>query len=236
MNARSHWKTILAIGAVLVALIVAIAGAVYVVTVKAPSDLAHNAKEGAFDTAAKAYDFGKKIAKDVSDALRFTPRVQIQNGPVVVAQRTQIRELATATQNFSHSYSWSHTWLGSTKTIVLEGEFTAKAGFDLRKPFTLSVDEKSHEVTARMPEPELLSVELRHYKIIADEDGWWNTISAQDREDALNALLVSARERERSSGILTEAQKALDRQLEELLKKSGAPSVNYEGLRTEQPR
>jgi hypothetical protein len=223
----SRWKTILAIGVVLVALIAAVMGTIYVVLVKAPSSLIHHAREEVFGSAAETYELCKRIAEDVSKALQFTPQVQIVNGPIVVEKTTPITELATAKQQFTHSYSWSESWMGSTKTIEMEGTFIARAGVDLRKPFSLVVDQANKAVEVRMPAPELLSVEIVKYKIITDEDGWWNKLSAKDRQDALNSLLASARMKELDSGILLEAQRSLEQTLDTLLRKQGAPSITY---------
>lgn len=211
----------------LVALIAAVTGAIYVMLVKAPSSLIHHAREEVFSSANETYALCKRIAGDVSKALQFTPQVQILNGSIVVEKTTPITELATAKQQFTHSYSWSESWLGSTKTIEIEGTFIARAGIDLKKPFALVVNPASKAVEVRMPGPELLSVEIMKYKIITDEDGWWNKLNAKDRQDALNSLLASARMKELDSGILLEAQRSLEQTLDTLIRKQGAPSITY---------
>jgi len=175
-----------------------------------------------------AYNFAKKVAKDVKEALGFTPQVRIGEAPPIILQSTPVLQLVSIKQPSIHRYPWSQTWGGSMKTLYLEGDFSAQAGFDLKKPFALSINEKSLSVTARMPAPELFAVEMIHYRVIQDEDGWWNKITPQDREDALNALLARARKEVLRSGILKAAQESFEQQLDALIRKQGAPVVTYE--------
>ena len=61
------------------------------------------------------------------------------NETVVIEQSTPILEVATISRQSLVDHSWSHSWLGSTKSLHIRGTFTAKAGFDLREPFTIDI-------------------------------------------------------------------------------------------------
>jgi len=176
----------------------------------------------------KALEFTKGIAKDFSDKFQFTPQVQIGNRPPVILKYAPILHLATVTQPSVHRYSWTQSWMGSTKVLELEGDFSCQAGFDLKKPFSLNVDPETMAVIAHLPPPELLAIEMVHYHVLKDENGWWNSITPKEREDATNALIAEARKQVIAAGILKDAQKALEQQLDELVKKRGAPSVTYQ--------
>ncbi len=177
--------------------------AFYIVFVKAPTDLANG------------------VAQGIKDAFNFTPQVKIEE-TVVIEQTTPILELATISCDILVDYSWSHQWLGSTKTIALRGTFTAKAGFDLKEQFTINIQKYPLRVQARMPSPKLLSLQMNTYKIVSDESGWWNRISDNDRESAVRALQDIAREKAQNSGMLEEARTTVEQRIKEIVEGNGA--------------
>jgi hypothetical protein len=189
----------IAIGIVLISSSVAF----YLVFVKAPTDLAHNTATG------------------IKEFFNFTPRVKV-NQTVVIEQNTPILEVATVSRELYIDYSWSHTWLGSTKTIQLQGSFVAKAGFDLREPFDLDVERNPLRVEALMSPPKLLSLQMDTYRIVKDESGWWNRISDGDRETAVRELQEVARSRAEASGILDEARSTIELRIREIVERNGA--------------
>jgi hypothetical protein len=175
----------------------------YMVFVRIPADLASN------------------IAQGVKETFNFTPRVTIEE-TVVIEQNIPIFEVAIVARDMMVDYSWSHQWLGSTKTIALRGTFTAKAGFDLKEPFIINIEKFPLKVRARMPSPKLLSLQMNTYKIIHDEHGWWNRISDSDRETAVHELQRIAREKARTSGMLAEAQSTIEQRMKEVVERNGA--------------
>jgi hypothetical protein len=177
--------------------------ALYIVLVKIPSDLATNISQG------------------IKETFHFTPEVRV-NETIVIEQHAPIMELATVSHDLLVEYSWSHEWLGSTKTIALRGTFTAKAGFDLQEPFSLSVQKSPLRVHAQMPAPKLLSLQINSYKVLQDENGWWNRISPGDREAAVNALQQTAREKAQNSGLLAEARTTIEQRIREIVERNGA--------------
>jgi hypothetical protein len=192
-------------GAIILAvLLVGAAVAFYLLIIKAPMDLAHATAEG------------------INSVFNFTPRVTV-NQTVVIEQNTPILEVATVSRGMYVDHTWSHTWLGSTKTIQVQGSYTAKAGFDLREPFTIDVQRKPLRVVATMPPPRLLSLELDSYKILRDESGWWNRISDSDREAAVRDLNELARAKAGASGILEEARATAELRIREIVERNGAP-------------
>jgi hypothetical protein len=113
-------------------------------------------------------------------------------------------------------------WLGSTKTLHLQGTFVAKAGFNLQEPFTIHISRESRDVSAALPKPRLLSLEMTSYKVLEDNGGWWNLISNGDREAAVAQLTETARRQAHSSGILAEAQQTAKARITEILERNGA--------------
>lgn len=177
--------------------------ALYIVFVKIPTDLATNISQG------------------IKETFNFTPQVRVEE-TVVIEQNTPIFEVATVARDLLVEYAWSHQWLGSTKAIALRGTFTAKAGFDLKEPFSLDIQKYPLKVQARMPAPKILSIQMNSYRIIQDESGWWNRISDADRETAVQELQRIAREKAQNSGILAEARMTIEQRIKEIVERNGA--------------
>ena len=199
-------KTPLAIAAAVILVIAAATAAFYVVAVKAPSDLARNTAEG------------------VREFFNFTPQVRIDQ-TVVIEQMTPILEVATVAREMRVDHAWQQTWLRSTKTIQVQGVFTAKAGFDLREPFRIDIEKRPLRVVARMPPPKILSIDMREYKVVKDEDGWWNSVTPKDREDAVRQIRAEAIKKAERSGLLEEARGTVEARLREIVHRSGSTVV-----------
>jgi hypothetical protein len=193
--------------------IAAITAAVYFLVVKAPPEAAN-----------KWYDVARNIGKDVDDVIHFRPRVT-SGGVTLLKESNSIKELSTTERNFEHTHTWETTWLGSTKRIEYKGKFIAKAGYDLTKPFSIDISEDGKTIRAHMPPARINSVEQLKMEMIKDENGLWNKISPQEREQATNALLQDARTSIGKSDILKEADEAFMRQLDEAIRKSAPPGV-----------
>jgi len=199
---RSKFRLVMI--AVAALLLILAAWSLYAVFIKAPMDLA------------------TATAGGIKELFNFTPRVTI-NETVVIEQSAPIMEVATIAQQVMVDHAWSHTWLGSTKTIRLIGTFTAKAGFDLKEPFTLAIEKNPLRVRASLPPPRLLSLTMDSYRIALDESGWWNRITDADRESAVRNLQAAARARAENSGILEEARTTAEQRIREMVERNGAP-------------
>ncbi|MBD1207152.1 MAG: DUF4230 domain-containing protein [Ignavibacteria bacterium] len=181
----------------------------------------------------------RNLAKSASAAfvqgMGLTPSVSI-NGLTVIEQAQPTLELATVEQTIFREYSWSHTYLGSTKTLLLRGEFVVKAGFDLREDFNLNIDEEkamTHDpelrITATLPKAKILSLEMKTYKVERDENGFWNGITPQDRTNAVVALQNDARSAAESSGITQKAAQMLRERVRTIAKDKGIEVVRFAG-------
>jgi Protein of unknown function (DUF4230) len=156
----------------------------------------------------------------VRQVLNITPEVTIST--YVTYQRTSnIFELASVSKEFPIDYDYENTTLGSTKHLHLRGQYTVKAGFDLRDRFTVQIDEKSHRVRAEFPAPKILSVQQNNYKVVEDTSGWWNLLTQQDQEAAVNQMNNRARAAAMEMKVLDEAKASLRRQLLDLANKAG---------------
>ena len=158
----------------------------------------------------------ERLGRDVRDAFvevaHLQPRILINNR-VYLEKTTATAEIAILSRQIEVDHELLHTWAGSTKRVKLHGSFTAKAGFDLQQDFT--VDLRPDEIAVRLPHASILGVEQKQTEVLAFENGLWNRISAADLENELAALPDLARQKAAESGILAEAETALQKQLEE---------------------
>jgi len=196
-------KTPLAIAAAVGLIIAAVTIAFYVVAVKAPSDLARNTAEG------------------IRQVFDFTPQVRIDQ-TIVIEQTTPILEVATVSREMFVEHAWRQTWMGSTKTIQIQGVFTAKAGFDLREPFRIDIEKRPLHVVAWVPPAKLLSIDMKEYRILKDEDGWWNSVTPKDREEAVRQVRADALAKATQSGLLHEAQASIEARIREIVERNGS--------------
>ena len=163
-----------------------------------------------------AVELAKRIADGVSRRLQFRPEVRIDQ-VTVLERETPVLELATVRREFAHDYEWEHQWLGSTKRLHLRGTFAAKAGYDLNEKFYFEINSDDLQVELGLPEPRVLGVEMIAYRA-EEEEGYWNKLSAEEREQAVNALLASARAAAaKDAALLGEARRMLDVQVGEVV-------------------
>lgn len=186
-------------------------GGIYFIAYQGPIQLVGATKDGVTSGLNEGYDLLKRAGNDLYHALQLEPKVTIGT-TVVHGPATTLTELVTATKDFEHTYSYEVTWAGSTKRLELKGDFVAKAGFPINDSFGLNISDDGKMVTVRHSLPILISSELTNLTVVKDENGWWNKLTAEDRQAAHNSILRQARESAEKSDLMVAAtQKLLDR-------------------------
>jgi hypothetical protein len=188
----------------LIALIIVGTIAAYLILVTIPTQLAQ-----------RSYEAAKTLGEDFRKAFQFTPEI-IVNNTIVLNQQASVLELAVLSQNFEHRYTWTNTWMGSTKQVFISGTFVAKAGFDLNEKFSIKLENDTAYVT--LPEPIILSVESQGDIVYRDEQGIWNWVSPDDRTKATNAFITDARSYAERAAFVQDTKSKTETQLKELLK------------------
>ena len=155
---------------------------------------------------------GKDLRTAFIDIAHLQPRITINNR-VYVEQTTPVSELVVLSRRIEVEHEFLHTWIGSSKRVKLHGTFTVKAGFDLRQ--NLSVDIRPGEIIIQLPHAQILGIEQNQVDVLAFENGLWNRISGEDVQSELSILPQLAREKAAESGLPAEAERALQRQLDE---------------------
>src|SRR5207237_10775072 len=86
-----------------------------------------------------------------------------------------------------------------------------KAGCDWQPDVAL--DLQPDAIAIRLTHATILGVEQKQVEVLAFDNGFWNRISAADLESQLATLPDLARQKAAESGILAEAETALQTQL-----------------------
>jgi hypothetical protein len=188
----------------LIALLIVGTIAAYIVLVTIPTQLAK-----------RSYEAAKTLGEDFKNIFHFTPEITVNN-TIVLNQQTPVLEMAVLSQNFEHRYTWTNTWLRSTKQVFISGTFVAKAGFDLKDRFSIRL--KNDTAYVVLPEPIILSVESQGDIAYRDEHGIWNWVNPDDRTQATNAFITDARSYADRAPFIQDAKSKTESQLRELLK------------------
>jgi hypothetical protein len=163
-----------------------------------------------------ARQMAASIAAGFDQALQFTPQISVDS-MVIVAANSPVLELVTLQKQALVRHRWSHSWLYSTKKLEIEATFTARAGLDLRDPIRINIDPRTRFVSADLPPPKLLSLGMGDVRVLQDEDGLWNRLTAEDRQQAFRALDEKARETFAKSNLLPEARLEAEKRIRELI-------------------
>jgi Protein of unknown function (DUF4230) len=155
---------------------------------------------------------GKDLRAAFIDIAHLQPRITINNR-VYMEQSVPVSELVVLSRRIEVEHEFLHTWVGSSKRVKLHGTFLVKAGFDLRQ--NLSIDIRPDQITVQLPHARILGVEQEQVEVLAFENGLWNRISAQDVQSELSILPRLAREKAVENDLPAEAERALQRQIEE---------------------
>ncbi len=170
--------------------------------------------------AERAVGIAKEVGAEIRDAMQFEPTVMVDNR-TIVKQDVTVAKLVTVERPLTETHSYEHRWLGSTKRIVVEGDFIIRAGFDLSKPFVIRVDPDSGTVAATLPPAEVIGIDLVDVRILVDEDGWINQLTRADRENAIDTLRDRAVLHAADSDLLIQARASAEARLESILASEG---------------
>jgi hypothetical protein len=155
---------------------------------------------------------GKDLRAAFIDIAHLQPRITINNR-VYMEQTMPVSELIVLSRRIEVEHELLHTWVGSSKRVKLHGTFNVKAGFDLRQ--NLSIDIRPNEIIVQLPPAQILGIEEVQMDVLAFENGFWNRISGEDVQNELSILPQIAREKAVESNLQAEAERTLQRQLNE---------------------
>jgi uncharacterized protein YbjQ (UPF0145 family) len=172
----------------------------------------------------QAVSTGKEIQSEFVKFLHLTPRITANNA-VIFAQNTPTLELVTVERQALIRHRFEESWLHSTKTFEVEAPFTARAGFPLREAFTVNIPRGGKTAEVRLPTAKILSVDMADIRILRDEDGLWNKLTAQDREKAIRTLTKTAKAEFLQTDILKAATREAEKQIRAIAQAAGCDAV-----------
>jgi Protein of unknown function (DUF4230) len=155
---------------------------------------------------------GEDLRTAFIDIAHLQPRITINNR-VYMEETTPVSELVVLSRRIEVEHEFFHTWVGSSKRVKLHGTFIVKAGFDLQH--NLSIDVRPNEIIVQLPHARILGIEQDQVDVLAFENGLWNRISGEDMQSELSILPQLAREKAGESNLPFEAERTLQRQIEE---------------------
>jgi hypothetical protein len=159
-------------------------------------------------SATKLEELARNARDTFVELAHLQPRVTVNNR-VYLEQATNLAELAVLARRVEVEHEMMHSWAGSTKRIRLHGTYLIKAGFDLRKQFTINV--RPDEIVIALPHAQILSVEQEQVEVLTLENGLWNRISPDDIQAQLAALPEQARQK--AASLPGAAEQTFTRQL-----------------------
>jgi hypothetical protein len=159
--------------------------------------------------------------------LRVQPQVTV-NQRVVLTQTAPIAELAVVTKEElitigenEHEEVLAVQIPLTEKHLTAEAVYRIKAGFDLRQPFSVTIDPATHDVHATMPHATILSVEQTGELSLKGDDAWLNRITDAERADIVNNLNKAAHDAAEKSSLKEDAEKQVTDRLNELINHNG---------------
>lgn len=183
------------------------------VLVDLPAEIAGRVTQDAARTA-------RDVAAQISAAFQVQPKVVVASRTVVV-QKSEVLRLVTLEQSITQRETVNESWLHSTKQLEVEADFVIRVGFDLEKPFVIEMDQASGALRVKLPPAEILSTELHDVRFLKDEDGIWNHLTDDDREQAIRDLRLRVALQARQSDLRDRAVAAAQERISHLLASRG---------------
>ena len=155
---------------------------------------------------------------------KLTPQLTVHSGSVIM-EKAAIAELAVTQRKVRTVVTYKQQWLGSTKVLIVQGDFLVKAGFDLNQSFRFSVDQATREVTVDFAKPKILSTDFKSMDVIFSSDGIINHLTPEDSQAVVQQMLAETKLQSLNSDIRDEAMQQIQQRVKDLLSTS-ASKVN----------
>ncbi len=152
---------------------------------------------------------------------KLTPQLTVHSGSVVM-EKASIAELAVTQRKVRTIVNYKQQWLGSTKVLIVQGDFIVKAGFDLNQSFRFSVDQGTREVSVDFAKPKILSTEFKGMDVLFSSDGIINHLNPEDSKQVVQLLLAETKLQALNSDIREEAMQQVQQRVKDLLSTSAS--------------
>jgi hypothetical protein len=168
---------------------------------------------------------GRFLSEALEDKLRARPAITLRKY-VVVEEKKPIAELALVSRVTNVERRIESVLFHSKAELSLRAVFTVKAGFDLRAArLNAILDPGLKKARLDLPPPKVLSIEMTHYEVLADRNGWWNRIPESEKELAMRDMLADAKLESIRAGILEDCRQAMEKDMAEVSHRTGVTVV-----------
>lgn len=164
----------------------------------------------------------KYTVDKIAEAFDIRPRVMVDN-ITVIEPGHEVREWIVFKNDSIQNLEWKHTWWGSEKIIKPRGTFTASYGFDLKaSAFIVNFNSKNQTVDVSFPPAKLLAFEMTDIKTEYEQNGWWNHMSKEERDQVINELRNQAKHiAENNKLAIKEAERVMENQIHAVIQSAG---------------
>jgi hypothetical protein len=166
--------------------------------------------------ATRGSDLTDHVVRAFGRVLQLTPNVTTK-GDSVVLEKSAINELAVVQRKTQVLMKYESQWLGSTKVLIVRGDFVVKAGFDLNQSFRFNIQQPSNEVKVDLPKPKILSVAFQNYEVLFSSDGVINKLHTEDQTSVIQQMMAKAHWDAENSDMKQEAMQQVEQRLKDLL-------------------
>ncbi|MDC0357220.1 DUF4230 domain-containing protein [Oligoflexia bacterium] len=120
---------------------------------------------------------------------------------VMVTEPKPAGEFVTARQEIMIEGNVVNKKFIFNKRLLWQGYYTVKAGFDIQRSLKVKSSFFPPQVAIYLPEPEILSVAQKNFRVVIDEDSIFNSFSPKEREGYMQQMLQSAKDSAQESDI-----------------------------------
>lgn len=175
-----------------------------------------------FDAGARVLNWPGKVADKLGKL--FQSNVSVNNTSFTLDQK-DIAELAVVQRRIICTTRYDASWFGSGATVIVQGTYTVKAGYDLKEGYQLAFDENGKAISVQLPEPKILSNTTENQKVIFASEGILKKIPPKEMEAVFAQNLEQAKREANDLGLLADAQSRIKDRLNDLLG-DDVPNIN----------
>ena len=154
---------------------------------------------------------------------------------MVVERLREVAKLVATEMTLRDVVIYEQTRFRSTKRVLLVATGRISAGINLNRS-QVQIDSSAKKITVTLPPAEILSVDVLNVTTYDESRGLLNPFTSDDRDEIQRRIRVQLREAARQSGILSHADQAATKALQDFLGRDGYKVEIRRPLELERPK
>jgi hypothetical protein len=167
-----------------------------------------------FDAGDRAMSWPEKACSKIAEV--FQAKVNINNTSFTLQQK-DIAELAVVQRRIICTTKYDASWLLSGATVIVQGTYTIKAGYDLKDGYMMNFDEQGRTIAVQLPDPKVLSITTEGQQVLFASEGLIKKIPPKEMETVFAQNLEQAKREANDLGLLEEAKSRIYERLNDVL-------------------